>query len=622
MEKTKKTNDLTEGNLIVKLLIYALPVLATGVLQLLYNAADIVVVGQYVGENALASVGATGAVSNLITSLFIGLSVGTCVVVANCIGAKDDRGVYEAVHTSIAIGAIFGVVVSVIGFFIARPVLIMMDVPVDGGVLDGAVKYMKIIFLGMPAQMIYNYGAAILRAKGDTKHPLYILIITGLVNVVLNLVLVINFGLDVDGVAIATITAQYLSAIMVVILLCRIDDCCRLNLKELKIYPARFKKIFYIGITAGVQSALFSISNVMIQSSVNSFGPVAMAGNTAAQNIDGFIYIACNSFYHAAVTFSGQHLGAGKIKRIRKVVLCCLMLVTVVGLLIGVFAYAFGPELISIYVSSEEVNYAKIVEYAMIRLGMLALTYFLCGTMEVMTGALRGIGFSLGSMIISLLGACALRVVWIITIFKVWRTPFMLYLSFPVSWIVTTTASFVVFLIYMRRLERQAAGEAPKKLRLLPSLSPAAKTTAGICGGAVALALVVLLVCFAYPTVNAKLCRAELLTDVYKNAPICVEVNDLNAPELDTTSGGRFEGEEARDYKAMLFEALDGAKYLESRDSEVGHWGVMITFELDSGARSFYIDGERIYIADGRTRHYFEPKESSRLLASVAELLK
>ena len=321
--------------------------------------------------------------------------------------------------------------------------------------IDQSTRYMRIIFLGIPAQMVYNYGTSILRANGDTRHPLIFLVISGAVNVVLNITLVFFFR-DVWGVAVATIASQYLSAFLTVRLLCRIDGCCRLDLAHLYIKRDKLVKILKIGLPAGIQSVLFSFSNVIIQSSINSFGNAAIvAGNGAGANVDGLIYIAQNSFYHAALTFTGQNLGGHKLGRIRKSCRDCMILVTVVGLAIGAGCYAFGPELLSIFARDD----ADVIKYGMIRLLYMGVPYFLCGTMEVMSGTLRGLGASMTSMIVSLIGACVFRVVWIATVFRLVGTLESIYISFPISWFLTTLAAYICYRVIFGRIERRMEAE-------------------------------------------------------------------------------------------------------------------------------------------------------------------
>ena len=449
-QRIKKEVNMTEGPLFGKIIMFSLPLLLSGILQLLYNAADIVVVGRFSenGQTALAAVGSTGALTNLIVNLFIGLSVGTSVSVSHALGARNEDDVHKLVHTSILTSLIGGVIVSLIGITLSRPLLALMDTP--DSVISYSVLYMRIIFLGMPAQMLYNYGAAILRAKGDTKRPLFILALTGLVNVALNLVLVIGCHLDVAGVAIATIVAQYLSAILSTYFLIRDPGVCHLDLRKLHIDRRSFLRLLRIGIPAGIQGMAFSISNVLIQSSVNSFGETAMAGNTAGGNLDGFIYIALNSLYHASLTFTGQNVGAKKWSRLNRVLLNCSAIVLALGFVMGFGLYLMGEQLLAIYAPGEP----DVIAWGMIRLKYLATTYFLCGLMEVTCGMLRGIGQSFTSMIISLTGTCAMRVIWIYTIFALNPTMPTLYLSYPVTWTITLVVELICFVIFKKRLIR------------------------------------------------------------------------------------------------------------------------------------------------------------------------
>lgn len=450
--------DMTEGPIFKKLIVYTLPVMATGVLQFLYNAADTAVVGKFAedSETALAAVGSTGSISALITGLFIGLSVGAGVSVSHALGSGRDEQVRDIVHTSVSLSFILGVVIMLFGFFSARPLLELMGVPEN--VIGQASLYMRTVFLGMPAQMAYNYGAAILNARGDTKHPFYFLLASGMVNIAFNLLLVAVFHLGVLGVAIATIVSQYLSAFLVLRLLCRMNDSFRLNVTKLYIRRDRLLKILKIGLPAGIQGCLFSVSNVLIQSSINSFGSATMAANTAAANIDGLIYISMNSFYHAALAFSGQNAGALKFDRIKKVCAECTALVAVFGIVIGTLCYVFGPWLLSVYGVSGDPATDEAVRVGMTRLMLLGLPYFVCGIMEVMSGTLRGLGASFVSMIVSLIGSCVLRVIWIYTVFAWHRTIEILYLSYSITWVLTTLAHFTCLMIILHRRKKLYGG--------------------------------------------------------------------------------------------------------------------------------------------------------------------
>ncbi len=449
---TKKYEiNMCEGPLLSKLFLFAVPLMLSSILQLLYNAADVIVVGQFAGETALAAVTSTGSLVNLIVNLFIGLSVGANVATARFFGAKDDEGVRETVHTSMLLSIIGGFIVAAIGFFGARTFLGWMGSPHD--VIDQATLYLQIYFLGMPASMVYNFGSSILRAIGDTRRPLIFLTISGLVNVVLNLILVIVFHMGVAGVAIATVASQVISAVFVVVCLMRAEGSSfQFFPQKMRIYKNKMSVILQTGIPAGIQGSVFSLSNVLIQSSINSFGSTAMAGNGAAANIEGFVYVAMNAFHHAALTFTSQNLGARNIARIKKVFGMCIMLVTVIGLAIGVVVLLFAEPLLSIYNSDPTV-----ISYGLQRLEIFMLTYFTCGIMDVFSGLMRGLGNSVTPMIVSLLGACGLRVLWIYTAFAITPTLLCLYISYPVSWVVTSLAHFVCFVITLRKTEKRLA---------------------------------------------------------------------------------------------------------------------------------------------------------------------
>ncbi len=460
--RSSKDINFTSGPLFMPILLFTLPILATGILQFLYNTADTLIVSNFAadGEAALAAVTSTGALSNLITGLFIGLSVGASVTLSHSLGAGRDDEAGDVVHTSITIAAILGVVVGILGFITCKPLLVLMDSPDE--VLDLAALYMRIVFVGMPAQMVYNYGAALLRAKGDTKRPLYFLMVAGAVNVLCNLFFVIVLHLDVAGVALATIISQYLSATLVIIRLSRLDDECKLDIRRLRISRHLMVKIIKVGIPAGIQGCLFSFSNVIIQSSVNSFDKIGVAGNGAAATIDGLIYIALNSFYHASLTFSGQNLGASELKRVKKTCYYCLLLVLIVGIPLCLATYAFGEPLLGIFLSDDgAANKQAIIEFGMERMFYTTIFYFLCGLMEVMSGMLRGLGASTTSMLVSLIGACAMRVVWVYTVFASAGTPASLYISFPISWLATTVGLYICYAVIMHRIQKRMENPLP-----------------------------------------------------------------------------------------------------------------------------------------------------------------
>lgn len=442
MKKTYEI-DMCNGPLFGKIILFAVPLMLSGILQLLFNAADIVVVGRFSGPHALAAVGATSSLINLLVNLFIGLSIGANVLTAQCYGAKDDKNMSETVHTAILVSIVSGVILIAVGMFLAKPLLSLMATPPE--VLDSAALYMKIYFAGMPAMMAYNFGAAILRAIGDTRRPLYFLFVSGVVNVIFNLFFVIVFKMGVAGVALATVISQVISAVLVLRCLMKSEGSYRLELKKLHIYQDKLIRMARVGLPAGLQGAIFSISNVLIQSSVNSFGSIAMAGNTAAGNLEGFVYTAMNSIYQTALSFTSQNMGAHNYKRIRKILGICLLTVSVIGLVMGIGTALFGNQLLSIYSTDPEV-----IAYGERRLIILCVPYLFCGLMDVTVGSLRGMGYSFMPMVVSLLGACVFRVVWIFTVFQWHRSLFTLYISYPISWALTATVHLICWWMVMR----------------------------------------------------------------------------------------------------------------------------------------------------------------------------
>ena len=446
-EKTARISyrmDMTEGPLTTKIIKFTIPVMLSGILQLLFNTADVIVVGRFTGKTALAAVGSTGSLINLLVSLFMGLSIGTNVLVARYQGAKDDKSVSETVHTSIALGIVGGLILLIVGVVATRPLLEMMATPED--VIDQSTLYMRILFFGMPLNLILNFGAAILRAIGDTKRPLYYLTIAGVINLFLNIFLVTVFSLGVAGVAIATVISEGVSCGLILLCLKHETGAIRLYFNRIKINPSKCIDIMKIGLPAGLQGCIFSISNVLIQSSVNSFGSTVMAGNTAASNIEGFVYVSMNSLHQTCISFTSQNFGAGKFKRIKKVLINCLVIVAITGLVLGNSAYFFGKYLLSAYN-----NEAEVISYGLIRLSIISTMYFLCGLMDVMVGAMRGIGYSILPMIVSLVGACGLRIVWIYTVFVKFRTLDILFISYPVTWTITFLSHLVCYYIVTRK---------------------------------------------------------------------------------------------------------------------------------------------------------------------------
>lgn len=448
--KEKKTYeiDMCNGPLFKKLLLFILPLMLSGILQLMFNAADVIVVGRFAGSTALAAVGSTTSLTNLLINLFTGMSVGVNVLAARYYGAKQDKEMSETVHTAIVISVIGGVILTIIGVALARPLLTLMDTPED--VISHSVTYMRIYFLGMPVMLLYNFGGAVLRAIGDTRRPLFYLLFAGVINVVLNLLFVIGFHMGVAGVAYATIISQIVSAVLTIRCLVKSEGSFKLQFHKLKISWDKFGRIARIGLPAGLQGSLFSISNVLIQSSVNSFGSIAMAGNTAATNIECFVFAAMNAVHQAAISFTGQNLGARKLDRISKILTECLILVALIGIVMGNAFVIFGEPLLGLYSSD-----AEVIAYGMRRILIICTTYCLCGIMDVIVGSIRGLGYAITPMIVSLLGVCAFRVVWIFTVFQWERSLETLYISYPVSWFMTAVVHLICFIIVRKRLAKR-----------------------------------------------------------------------------------------------------------------------------------------------------------------------
>ncbi|MBR5360315.1 MAG: MATE family efflux transporter [Lachnospiraceae bacterium] len=444
MANRKYEMDLVNGPILKKILAFTFPLILSGILQLLFNAADMIVAGRFAGSIALAAVGATSSLINLLINVFLGLSVGSNVAIAHFYGAKMNNEVSEAVHTTITLALICGFILSILGIIISSPMLSVMGTPEE--VLPHSVAYMRIYFLGMPVMLLYNFGAAILRAVGDTKRPLYYLTFAGVVNVILNVIFVVIFNMGVKGVALATILSQTISAVLVIRVLTKTDSVVRLEIGKIALHRDKAIRIARVGLPAGFQGAIFSISNVLIQSSVNSFGAIAVAGNTAAMNLEGFVYNSMNAFHQTAISFTGQNMGAKKYGRVKKILISCLGCVFVTGAALGVLAYVFGGPLLSLYSSDKEV-----IAYGLRRMQVIMLTYYLCGIMDVMVGSLRGMGYSIMPMIVSLMGACAFRIIWIFTVFRLIYTPECLYMSYPISWGLTFTVHLLCFIFIARR---------------------------------------------------------------------------------------------------------------------------------------------------------------------------
>ncbi|MDE6997978.1 MAG: MATE family efflux transporter [Oscillospiraceae bacterium] len=436
---------MVNGPLAGKLLLFALPLMLSGLLQLLFNAADIVVVGRYAGKEALAAVGSTSSLINLLVNLFIGFSVGTNVVVARDLGAGREEDVNRSVHTAIALALISGVCLTALGLTLARQLLVWTESAPD--VIGLATVYLRIYFAGMPFNMLYNFGAAILRAQGDTRRPLYFLSIAGVANVVLNLFFVIVLHMSVAGVALATIISQGISAVLVLTCLMRDQGALHLDPKALRLDRRVIRRICQVGLPAGFQGIVFSLSNVVIQSSINSFGSTAIiAGSAASANIEGFVYTGMNAIYQTNLTFTSQNYGAGQCRRVDRCLILCQTYVVVIGLILGNLAAIFGAPLASIYAPGE----ADVIAQAVTRLKIISGTYCLCGVMDVMVGSLRGLGYSMVPMVVSMVGACGVRLIWVATIFQTYHTPTMLYISYPVSWTITA-AVHIAFFFFIRK---------------------------------------------------------------------------------------------------------------------------------------------------------------------------
>lgn len=450
--KRKYEMDMCTGSLLPKILIFAIPLMASSLLQLLFNAADIIVVGRFAGDDSLAAVGSTSSIVNLLVNLFVGLSVGANVLTARYFGAKKSAQLSKTIHTAMTLAIVGGIFLALIGFFGARTIMELMQSPPE--VIDKAALYLKLYFLGMPANLIYNYGASILRAIGDTRRPLYYLSGAGIINVVLNLIFVIIFKMDVAGVAIATVISQCFSAVLIVRCMMRETGSLKLRPKLLMFHKQELLKIMQIGIPAGFSGILFSLSNVVIQSAINGFGNIVVAGNSAASNIEGFVYVSMNAFYQASISFTSQNVGAGKYHRVNKITIYCVGCAVVAGLVFGIGAYLLGTPLLGLYTTSPEV-----VKMGLIRLSYVSCTYALCGIMDVMVGSLRGLGYSIMPMMVSLVGACGLRLLWIATVFQIPKYHLLqtIYISYPITWIITAFIHILCYVVIMSRLKKKIA---------------------------------------------------------------------------------------------------------------------------------------------------------------------
>ena len=427
MVSRKREVDMCSGPLFTKFLVFTLPIMAMSFLQLLFNAVDMIVVGRFSGSEALGAVGATGSLINLIVTMFMGLSVGTSVIVAQEYGARQPAEVSRAVHTSMAISVIGGLIVMAAGLILCEPLLKMMGTPEE--ILNLSVLYMRIYFIGMPASMIYNFGAAILRAVGDSRRPMYYLVVAGIINVLLNLFFIIRLNMSVDGVAWATVISQYISMALIMICLYRSDGAIQIIPRKMHIDGQKLKKIVRIGLPAGLQGFLFSISNVLIQSAVNSFGTTMVAASSAAGNVESFVGMSMMAYASAAITFTGQNMGAKKYDRIDTIAKVCTILILVTWILLGGATWVFGRPLLGLYTSDPEV-----IELGMLRIGVMMVAFFTCGIMNVYPGLTRGMGYSMLPMFCTLIGACLMRIVWLATVFTWYPTAFMLFACYPVTW--------------------------------------------------------------------------------------------------------------------------------------------------------------------------------------------
>lgn len=449
---------MTAGRLLPQIIRFSVPLAASGILQLLFNAADLIVVGKFAGSEPLAAVGATSSLIGLFVNAFVGISVGVNVLVARYLGCRQEDSVSRTIHSAFALGLVMGGLVLLLGFTLAQPLLHMMDTPES--ILPLSSLYMRIYFLGVPGSILYNFGAAVLQAFGDTKRPFIFLAISGVTNALLNLFFVIVLHMDVAGVALATVISQYISVFLIVRCLVRAEGCGHLNLRGIRLNRQDALSVLQVGVPAGLTSVIFNISNVIIQSTINAFGAAVVAANTAACNIEGFCYTATNAASLAAITFTSQNLGAGKYDRIRRIFLCCLAAVLLIGLPLCLAAWLLGPQLLSIYVSKADASYATIIACGMKRILRLSAIEFLCGWMEVCCGMVRGLGKTWMPTLVSVCGACGLRLVWIATIFRADPRLETLYLSYPVSWIVTAVFHAVCYFFICRRLRHKTAEAA------------------------------------------------------------------------------------------------------------------------------------------------------------------
>lgn len=450
---SKKDIHIIDGPVLPNMLRYALPIMITNILQLFYNSADMFVIGNFCADkNALGAVGCTGSLINMILGVFIGLGAGVSVTLAQGLGAGNKEKASKIVQTSFCVAIILGVIVTILGNLVADPILRAMNTPAE--FLEGASLYVKIYFCGSIPNIVYNFFAGILRSRGDTVRPLLFSMAGGVINIILNLIFVLAFGMGVEGVAIATIVSQLISAVLVIIYTANLKDECRLNFKNLSIDFSILKQLIRVGLPAGIQGSLFSVSNMLLQTGYNSLGPVIVNANVAAFNVDGYIYNILNSFYHTTLTFCSQNFGAKRFDRVKKVFFASSGTVLVTGVVLGVFAYIFAEPLVGIFNSDPEV-----LVYAKYRLLIIGLPYFLCGFMDIGSGFLRSIGYSFRALIITFLGSCVFRIVWVFTVFEKFHDVRILYLAFPISWFITAATLFVMFFFCYKREKKMLLNE-------------------------------------------------------------------------------------------------------------------------------------------------------------------
>ncbi len=458
---------MTQGSFWDKIVLFSLPLMLTGVLQLLFSTADLVVIGQFskTPKVSLAAVSSNGSLVNLIITVALGLSVGANVVLARAIGARNADQARKTVHTSLVLALITGIIFGLVGFFGAPLFLTWMKT--DPAIMEKATTYLRIYFLGMPANLVYNFTSSLMRADGDTKHPLYFLAAGGVLNVILNIVFVACFDMDVAGVAVATIVSQYVSAVLNVITMSRSQGYLQLRLKELKIHKAELRSIVQVGLPSGMLNSCFSIANVIIQTSINKLGAVygidLVTGSSTSGNVEGFVYVAMNAFASAATTFAGQNFGAKKYKRIKTTMWVCSLLVVIANVVVGGLVLLFGRQICGLYAPGEE----QVIDFSMQRMWVLIPIYFLCSIAEVLAGGLNSMGHSGGPMIVSFFSICVFRLVWVYTACVAVQTPEMLYLSYPISWVLDSAAMLLLFVLAYRKLIRSDTPQPPRAGELL-----------------------------------------------------------------------------------------------------------------------------------------------------------